>query len=108
MTKLSKLYENKYFRFFAALILIAIPVVLWILPAGFFDHGTSVSVFAWFGVEEYIYSTGMTRGVMHLMHFDFQTALNYNKLSVVVLPLLFLLWLKLLLRQFGIVILKWF
>lgn len=81
---------------------------LWILPANFFDQGKSISLFALFGLEDFIYSTGITRAIMHLMHFDFTGAAEYNKLSFIVLPLLFLLWLKLLLREFGVKILKWF
>jgi hypothetical protein len=45
---------------------------------------------------------------MHLIHFDFETAATYNKLSFIVLPLLAMYWLKLLLGTFGIKILKWF
>ena len=88
--------------------LILIPISLWVLPVDFFDQGQSISLFALFGVEDYAYSTGMTRSVMHLMHFDFKGAAEYNKLSFIVLPLLFTLWLKLLLKEFGVQILKWF
>jgi hypothetical protein len=87
---------------------VALPIILWSLPADYFDHGKSISLFALFGVEDLIYSTGMTRSIMHLVHFDFQGASSYNKLSFIVLPLLFLLWLKLLLKEFNITILKWF
>lgn len=88
--------------------LIFIPVLLWILPANYFDTGQSISIFALLGVEEYSYSTGMTRSIMHLMHFDLQTSWEYNRLGVVVLPLLFLLWLKWVLKVFGIEALRWF
>lgn len=64
-----------------ALLLIAIPITLWSLPSTYFDEGTSISIFALLGVEEYAYSTGMTRAVMHLLHFDFEGASEYNKLS---------------------------
>jgi hypothetical protein len=30
----------------------------------------------------------MTRAIQHLIHFDFTTALGFNKLSIIVLPLL--------------------
>ncbi len=87
---------------------LAIPTVLWILPADHFDEGQSISIFALIGIadEPYIYSTGMTRAVMHLMHFDFEGAAHYNKLSFIVLPFLFLVWLKYVLAIFGIKILK--
>jgi hypothetical protein len=98
----------KTWQYLKITTLILIPVSLWVLPVNFFDEGNSISLFALFGVEDYAYSTGMTRGIMHLMHFDFQGAIEYNVLTVLVLPLLSLLWLKLLLKEFGVTILKWF
>jgi hypothetical protein len=87
--------------------LIAIPVALFILPKSYFNEGPSISVFAWFGAEDFMYSTGMTRAVMHLLHFDFETAAGFNKLSFIVLPILIIVWVKLLLKEFDVVILKW-
>ena len=99
---------EKIWKYFKICFLLAIPITLWTLPVDFFDGGTSISLFSLFGVENYSYSTGITRGVMHLMHFDFSGATEYNKLSFIVLPMLFLLWLKLLLKELNITILKWF
>lgn len=104
---MSKLF-SKSWKFLKITTLVLIPISLWVLPVDFFDKGKSISIFALLGLEDYVYSTGMTRGIMHLMHFDFKGALEYNILSFIVLPLLFLLWLKLLLNEFGIKILKWF
>ena len=53
------------------------------------------------------YGCGMTRACMHLIHFDIQAAADFNKLSFIVVPLLGVMWLKLLLKQFNIHILKW-
>ncbi|MDI9342367.1 MAG: DUF2752 domain-containing protein [Sediminibacterium sp.] len=38
------------------------------------------------------YGCGITRAVHHAIHFDFKTAYAYNKLVVVVLPLLIYVW----------------
>lgn len=54
------------------------------------------------------YGCGMTRATMHLIHFDFQEAWVFNKLSFIALPLLIMFWVKLLLKEFHIHILKWF
>ncbi len=97
---------NSILGVFKATGLIAIPVALFILPKDFFNEGPSISVFAWFGVEDFVYSTGMTRAVMHLLHFDYETAAEFNKLSFIVLPILIIGWLKLLLKEFNINILK--
>lgn len=71
--------------------LLALPIALWYLPADFFDSGQSVCVSRLlFDVE--CYACGLTRAVMHLMHFDFAEAFYYNPLVVLVMPLLMLLW----------------
>lgn len=98
---------KSFFKISKATGLIAIPVVLLLLPKDYFNEGPSISVFAWFGVEDFMYSTGMTRAVMHLLHFDFVTAAEFNKISFIVLPVLIVVWVKLLLEQFNIIILKW-
>ena len=74
-------------------------VFLFFLPADYFDSGQSVCVSVFlFDME--CFGCGITRGVMHLMHLDFEKAWEFNKLSYVVLPLSILLWIHIL----GIVI----
>jgi len=68
-------------------LLVGFGLILFWLPATFFDTGTamclSVIVF-----NRECYGCGMTRGVMHLIHFNFEQAWTFNKLSFVVFPLL--------------------
>ena len=71
------------------LILILIPFVLIILPANFFDSGNTICVSV-FLFDTECYACGMTRAIQHLIHFNFLTAYSYNKLSVIVFPLLVL------------------
>jgi hypothetical protein len=47
------------------------------------------------------FGCGITRAIQHAIHFDFYTAWNYNKLVVIVAPVLFFLWLKWL-REFWL------
>jgi len=77
------------------------------LSGNFFDKGDSIcfSVML-FDTECYGYS--MTKALMHLIHFDCPKAIGYNKLSVLVFPLLVMLWMKLLFGTFGIKLFKWF
>lgn len=74
-----------------AVIFIGVPALLLYLPATFFDEGRSISLFELAGVEDY-YSKGMTRAVMHLIHLDFTTAWEYNRLSFIVFPLIAWVW----------------
>lgn len=78
--------------------LLALPVVLWALPADYFDEGQSVCVSRLL-LDVACYACGLTRAVMHLMHFDVQTAFFFNPLVFVVMPLLIWLWAKWLLQD---------
>ncbi|KAF2519893.1 DUF2752 domain-containing protein [Flavobacterium salilacus subsp. salilacus] len=74
-------------------VTILAPVVLLFLPADFFDKGESICLSkSLAGIE--CYACGMTRAVMHFIHFEFEAAWEFNKLSYIVVPLLFPLWLK--------------
>ncbi len=87
-------------------LLIIIPVVLLILPANVFDDGQSICL-SMLLLDIECYACGLTRASQHFIHFDFQTAMEYNKLVVIVVPLLSLLWLKEILNTLGIRFLSW-
>jgi len=71
--------------------LILIPIVLLVLPSNYFDNGQSVCVSVLLFDQE-CHGCGITRGVQHLLHLDFLTAYEFNKLSLIILPLLIYLW----------------
>ena len=72
-------------------IYVLVPAVLLWLPADFFDSGRPkcISVLL---LDQECFGCGMTRGIMHLIHFEFTEAIYYHYLSVVVFPLLAFLW----------------
>ncbi|UPT68754.1 MAG: DUF2752 domain-containing protein [Sphingobacteriales bacterium JAD_PAG50586_3] len=73
------------------------PLVLLVLPADFFDNGQTVCLSVLlFNIK--CYGCGITRAVQHLIHFDFATAWEYNKLVVAVVPLLLIVWVQELIR----------
>jgi hypothetical protein len=74
-------------------LVVFIPFVLWILPANFFDEGPSICISKLI-TEVDCPGCGITRATQHAWHFDFQTAWNYNKMIVVVGPLLLWLYLQ--------------
>ena len=101
-----KIYRPK--NILMTILLIIIPVSLMFLPAGFFDEGQSMCLSVIIIIDE-CYGCGMTRAIMHLIHGDFFTAWNYNSLSFLVLPLLLILYVKLLaLYALNKNIIKWF
>jgi hypothetical protein len=75
------------------LILSAFGLFLMWLPSNYFDDGPPMCLSVILANRE-CYGCGMTRGVMHLIHFDFMEAWKFNKLSFVVFPLLvsMILW----------------
>lgn len=56
------------------------------LPADHFDEGDSICLSVVLFDRE-CYACGMTRGVQHLLHFEFKEAATFNYLSFIVLPL---------------------
>lgn len=68
-----------------------IPFVLLILPTNFFDEGQSICP-SKFLLDKECPGCGITRSVQHAIHFDFQAAWDFNKLIIVVLPLLIVFW----------------
>jgi hypothetical protein len=68
-----------------------LPIVLLILPADFFDDGPSLCLSVIL-LNETCFGCGITRAIQHLIHFEFSTAAEYNKLSFIVLPILVYVW----------------
>ena len=78
---------------FIFIVLLVIPVLLLLLPSSFFDSGESVCLSVSFFDKE-CYACGMTRAIQHLLHLDFVIAYQFNKLSVIVFPLLIISYFK--------------
>ena len=78
--------KNILYRIYL-IVLVFIPILLVILPSDYFDRGNSICL-SLFLFDTECYACGMTRAIQHLIHFDFLTGYNYNKLSIIVLPLL--------------------
>ena len=73
------------------------PLVLIMLPSGFFDQGESICPSKLlFDVE--CPGCGMTRATMHMLHFEFHEAWGFNRLSVVLVPLLLFFYFSILVR----------
>jgi len=73
-------------------ILLLAPIVLWILPADYFDNSERIICPSRALFEVECPGCGLTRGVMHLHHFDFEEALYFNNLVFIVYPALVILW----------------
>lgn len=72
--------------------LLAFPIILWLMPANFFDD-TGVDICPsklFFDVE--CFGCGMTRATMHMHHFEWQEAVYYNTGIMAVYPALVIVW----------------
>lgn len=93
MTKRSKIFKSKSFLTAKAIALAVLPLVLIVLPANYFDTGRSICLFTLLTDIE-CYGCGLTRACMHLIHFNFEKAASFNKISFVVFPILCFLYLQ--------------
>jgi Protein of unknown function (DUF2752) len=89
MTILSS--SNKKINGLWMVLLLAAPIILWVLPAGFFDDKQTICPSKLFFDVECL-GCGITRAVMHFHHFDFDDAIYFNRGVFVVYPALVILW----------------
>jgi hypothetical protein len=75
-------------------VYILVPISIFLLPMNFFDSDTTVVCLSRLLLDMECWGCGLTRSVMHALHGDFSGAWGYNKLIVVVLPLLIAVWAK--------------
>ena len=84
---------KKYFFKIYLILLLLIPIVLFFLPADFFDNGDSFCLSVVFFQTE-CFGCGMTRAIQHLIHLNFSLAYDLNKISFIVFPLLLFFYLR--------------
>jgi len=75
-----------------------LPFVLLVLPADFFDSGTSwCLVNHFFGIE--CWGCGITRAIQHVIHGEIDKAFELNQLVIFVFPVLVFLYLSIIFKQ---------
>ncbi|MGK0366622.1 MAG: hypothetical protein ACI85O_003697 [Saprospiraceae bacterium] len=72
--------------------LIIFPIVLWIMPADFFDSSDLILCPSRLFFDFECYGCGLTRAIMHLHHFDFEEALYFNGFSYFMYPAFISVW----------------
>ncbi|WP_291275693.1 DUF2752 domain-containing protein [Flavobacterium sp.] len=84
---------RKLLFYISNIVTIIAPIALLFFPVDFFDKGESICLSVQLaGIE--CYACGLTKAIMHLLHFDFAGAWNFNKLSFIVFPMMGVLWVK--------------
>jgi hypothetical protein len=77
--------------------ILLIPALLFFIPIQWLEKQHSICLYKLITGRE-CYGCGMTRAVLSALHFNFSSAFNFNKLVVIVLPLLIFIWVDLLLK----------
>ena len=77
--------------------ILVIPAILFFIPVEWLEKQPSLCLFKCITGRE-CYGCGMTRAVLSTLHFRFIDAFDYNKLVIIVLPLLIYIWIKYLLK----------
>jgi hypothetical protein len=80
-------------------VFLIFPLLLYLIPLEWFCKQHSVCIIKnIFDIE--CYGCGITRAVLYGLHFDIQKAINYNKMVVIVFPILIYIWTKTLLTLY--------
>ena len=87
------LKDSNHLRLIMITGILLFPVVILLIPPDWFSEQNSVCLFKNFTGRE-CYGCGMSRAVVYAAHFQFDNALHYNKMVMIVLPLLIYIWAK--------------
>jgi hypothetical protein len=87
------LKDKKGFKFFLCIGILLIPVAMYFVPLEWLKNQHSVCLFRNLTGHE-CWGCGMTRAMFSAIHFKFHDAVNFNRLSPVVIPLLIYIWAK--------------
>ena len=93
MQSIKKLNIRSSIRTLYRVLIVLMPFVLIFLPVNFFDQGPTICISKLI-TDFDCPGCGITRAVQHCIHLDFKTAWYYNKMFILVVPLLSLLYIQ--------------
>jgi hypothetical protein len=93
------LRNNKLSHIFLTVGILLVPVVLYLIPLEWIQSQHSVCLYKNITGNECI-GCGMTRAILSAIHFQFENAYYFNKLVIIVCPLLIYIWSKSLITRF--------
>jgi len=93
---MKKPFKVKSRRYYQGMLVVyfLVPTSIFLLPLDFFDSDKTIVCISRLLLDRECAGCGLTRSVMHAVHGDFTGAWQYNRLIVVVLPLLTAIWMK--------------
>ena len=85
--------SNRIFNKLSFSVILVLPVLLYLVPLDWLNKQHTICLFKnIFGID--CYGCGITRAVLSGLHFNFEDAINYNIMVVIVLPLLIYIWIR--------------
>jgi hypothetical protein len=87
------LKDKKRIRILLLSGFLLLPFFLYAIPLEWLKDQHSVCLFKNLTGKE-CYGCGMTRAVLSVIHFQFENAIKFNKLVLIVFPLLVYLWIR--------------
>jgi hypothetical protein len=84
--------NNRFWQWAWLILLLATPIVLWIIPAGIFDNGKVILCPSRFLFDIECFGCGMTRAVMHMHHLEVDEAVYHNVGVLAIYPALIGVW----------------
>jgi len=84
---------DKIYRPIRLASILILPILLFFVPIDCLNGEHTICLFKNLTGRE-CYGCGMTRAIISAIQFDFETAFHYNKLIVIVFPLLLYEWMK--------------
>jgi hypothetical protein len=93
MAAMTKPSKRNYFQIIKLAGIVLIPAILFFLPYHFFDSNGPSCLFTLLSGYS-CPGCGLTRACMRIIHFRFEEAYAFNKLSIFIFPVLAFLWAK--------------
>jgi len=85
--------RRKIFNILSFSVILVLPILLYLVPLDWLNKQHTICLFKnIFGID--CYGCGITRAILSGLHFNFEDAINYNNMVVIVLPLLIYIWIR--------------
>ena len=85
--------NNRIFNKLSFSAILVLPILLYLVPLDWLNKQHTICLFKnIFGLD--CYGCGITRAVLSALHLNFEDAINYNIMVVIVLPLLIYIWIR--------------
>lgn len=79
--------KNKVPKYLKLLIIILIPILIYLIPVEYIEANPAICLFRTLFNKRCI-GCGITRSIINTIHFNFDKAISYNALVIVVFPLI--------------------